>query len=147
MTRIAIIGAGLSGLVAAESLSKRFDVQIFEKSRGAGGRMATRRAEPYAFDHGAQYFTAKSEAFRDFVTEYKEAGLVEEWRCRTISLNGSNREIRRPMFVASPSMNSLAKDLARGLKVKYRIQISALKRDPVGWVLLDSTGAEHGVFD
>uniref|UniRef100_A0A7S3A0M6 Amine oxidase domain-containing protein n=1 Tax=Rhodosorus marinus TaxID=101924 RepID=A0A7S3A0M6_9RHOD len=147
MTRIAIIGAGLSGLVAGKSLSKRFDVQIFEKSRGAGGRMATRRAEPYAFDHGAQFFTAKSDAFRDFVTECKETGLVEEWRCRTVSLNGANKEIRRPMYVASPSMSSLAKDLARGLNVNYRVQISELKRDPAGWVLLDSTGAEHGVFD
>ena len=60
---IAIIGAGLSGLIAARELAKNNDVTIFEKARGVGGRMATRRAnnlkfDGFNFDHGTQYFTA-----------------------------------------------------------------------------------------
>ena len=54
MTKIAIIGAGLSGLTAAHDLKEHANVTLYEKSRGVGGRLATRRAEPFSFDHGAQ---------------------------------------------------------------------------------------------
>lgn len=56
--KIAIIGAGLSGVLLGQSLSPMADVTIFEKSRGVGGRMCTRYADPFYFDHGTQFFTA-----------------------------------------------------------------------------------------
>ena len=62
--KIAVVGAGLSGLVVAEKLQSVGTVEVFDKSRGAGGRMSTRYAGDYEFDHGAQYFTARSDAFR-----------------------------------------------------------------------------------
>ena len=67
MTRIAIIGAGLSGLTAADSLKDYAEITIFEKARSVGGRMSNRRAEPYFFDHGAQYFSAKTDEFKAFI--------------------------------------------------------------------------------
>ena len=60
MKKLAIIGSGLSGLTLANHLKDEFDVTVFEKSRGVGGRLATRRVDTYAFDHGAQYFTART---------------------------------------------------------------------------------------
>lgn len=53
MTKIAVIGAGLSGLSFAHLLQDYAEIILFEKARGVGGRMSTRRAEPYCFDHGA----------------------------------------------------------------------------------------------
>ena len=41
MSRVAIVGAGLSGLVVARSLSEIAEVTVFEKGRGAGCRIAT----------------------------------------------------------------------------------------------------------
>ena len=67
---IAIVGAGLSGLVLANQLAARHDVTLFEKSRGVGGRMATRRNFPYYFDHGAQFFTADSREFKAFLKPF-----------------------------------------------------------------------------
>ena len=55
MARIAIIGAGIAGLVAAQRLQQQADVVVFEKSWRAGGRVTTRHKE-YSFDHGAQHF-------------------------------------------------------------------------------------------
>ena len=57
---IAIIGAGMTGVVCARNLKDAgYETIIFEKSRGIGGRMATRRtSEGLQFDHGAQYITA-----------------------------------------------------------------------------------------
>jgi predicted NAD/FAD-dependent oxidoreductase len=51
MTRIAVIGAGLSGLVFADTLGDAAQIKLFEKSRGYGGRMATRRHDAFQFEH------------------------------------------------------------------------------------------------
>ena len=59
MKKIAIIGTGLSAIFSAIHLRKNTDLEInlFDKARGLGGRLATRRAEGGKFDHGAQYFS------------------------------------------------------------------------------------------
>ena len=44
--------------------------------------MATRRAAPYSFDHGTQFFTAKSEAFKSFITPLINAGVIVRWDAR-----------------------------------------------------------------
>ena len=59
--KLAIIGAGVAGLAAARALRQRrpdLAITIYEKSRGLGGRAATRRRDGYIFDHGAQYMKA-----------------------------------------------------------------------------------------
>ena len=57
---IAIIGAGMAGVTCARTLRQAgHKVTIFEKSRGLGGRMATRASAFGSFDHGAQYFTVR----------------------------------------------------------------------------------------
>lgn len=55
--RVAVVGAGIAGITAARTLAQAgWQVTVFEKSRGAGGRMATRRTAFGGFDHGAQFF-------------------------------------------------------------------------------------------
>ena len=62
---VAIIGAGLAGLVLANKLCQQHQVKVFEKSWGPGGRLATRTTNPYYFDHGSQFFISKSEKFKE----------------------------------------------------------------------------------
>lgn len=51
MKRIAVIGAGVSGLSAAAQLAhKGYDVTIFEKNGGPGGRMGMIEGEGFRFD-------------------------------------------------------------------------------------------------
>ena len=77
---VAIVGAGIAGLVAARTLRDHgLDVRIFEKSRGVGGRMATRRTDDGSFDHGAQYFTARDGRFLSL-----RAKLGARRRCGTL---------------------------------------------------------------
>ncbi|NBV51116.1 FAD-dependent oxidoreductase [bacterium] len=53
---ILVIGAGISGLASARALQDQgFSVAILEKSRGLGGRMATRRDENGLWDHGVPW--------------------------------------------------------------------------------------------
>ena len=78
--KVAIIGAGLAGLTVARQLLKlNADVIVFEKSRGLGGRLATRRADWANIDLGAQYFTARSEAFQREAQRWESANTVAQW--------------------------------------------------------------------
>ena len=58
--KIAIIGAGIAGLTTAKMLRDIAEVTVYEKSRGAGGRICTRYTDSFDFDHGAQFFIAKT---------------------------------------------------------------------------------------
>ncbi|NBS44951.1 MAG: FAD-dependent oxidoreductase, partial [Acetobacteraceae bacterium] len=76
--KIAILGAGLAGISAARALIARgHAVTIFDKGRGPGGRLATRRIEAEGrklqFDHGAQYLRAEGADFAAALVEAKAA--------------------------------------------------------------------------
>ena len=68
--KIAIIGSGLSGSVLSYYLQKSANVSLFEKSQGVSGRMSTRSFANFEFDHGAQFFTARSNKFNDFLLPF-----------------------------------------------------------------------------
>ena len=78
---VAVVGAGISGLICARTLADHgLSVVVWEKSRGAGGRMATRRSgEMLRFDHGAQYFTVRDERFQRYVGAWLQDGIVAPW--------------------------------------------------------------------
>lgn len=150
--RIAIIGAGISGLHLARCLQPHATVQVFEKARGAGGRMSTRYAAPYFFDHGAQYFTARSEAFRAFLAPYLATGTVALWEGKVITLQPGKAPHDRiwfePHYVASPHMNSLCKAMAEGISLQLGCEVAPLAvRDAAGWQLFAADGAPLGAFD
>ena len=153
MTRIAIVGAGLAGLTLAHKLAKLADVTVFEKSRGVGGRMATRYADEFEFDHGAQFFTARSAAFREFLEPLLRAGAVATWSARFAELDRHQITASRqwsddhPHYVGTPRMNSVAAFLAQGIHVRKETSLEELRRCSKGWQLRDSTGNELGVFD
>jgi len=150
--RIAVIGGGLSGLVIASELSTKYDVQVFEKARGVGGRMSTRYADPFYFDHGTQFFTARSEAFKDILAPLIAQGHVAEWSGKVITLEAGQKPMKNmwyePHYVAAPNMNSLCKKLAEHCTVTANTEIAPLvERQHDGWHLSDKNGAALGVFD
>ena len=152
MTKIAIIGAGLSGLSAAHFLKDNAEITLFEKACDVGGRISTRRAEPYFFDHGAQYFTARTKAFQDFIQPLINQGIIERWSARYVKFD-SDQIIERknwiddePRYVGVPGMNKIAKHLAEGLNVHINTRIVSLKRGNT-WQLTDESGQLYSDFD
>ncbi|MEP3891214.1 MAG: FAD-dependent oxidoreductase [Hellea sp.] len=147
--RIAIIGAGLSGLTAARNLKTISDVKLFDKSRGVGGRMSTRYAGDYEFDHGAQYFTARDARFQAAIESAIEQGYVAPWEGRAlyqqvfdmVADTGGDR------FVGLPRMNSWPKALAQGLDITLGARVSKLSRIDGSWTLLFEDGTQQGGFD
>ena len=153
MKRIAIIGAGLSGLVLARRLSGSADVQVFEKSRGPGGRAATRHVGDFSFDHGTQFFTARSARFRRFLEPLIAEGIVADWPARFAEIDGGRIRNQRDWgeghahYVATPGMNSLGKYLASGMNIAFNVKICGIAKHADGWSVLDRSGREHGGFD
>jgi predicted NAD/FAD-dependent oxidoreductase len=153
MARVAVVGAGLAGLVVAQSLNHGHDVVVFEKSRGVGGRMATRYAGKFEFDHGAQFFTARSDAFRAFLAPLLQHGVISAWHARFAELRRSEvGEIRRwgdeyPHYVGVPRMNAVGKWLARGIDVRTGTTVQALVRNDSGWRLRTDTAGPAAAFD
>jgi renalase len=152
MTRIAIIGAGMTGLSLARRLSKVAKVVVFEKSRGVSGRMATRRRDGFQFDHGAPFFTAQSEMFRSFLAPFIQKGIVAEWQPKCIRLGTSVKEGEKadvsfpgPLYVCTPHMTSLCKDLAQDLDIKLDTRVTGLApdTDPSKWKLLTETSNSY----
>jgi predicted NAD/FAD-dependent oxidoreductase len=57
MASFALIGAGVAGGVVAQCLNQAgHKVTVFEKSRGTGGRIASRQTWYGTVDHGTPYF-------------------------------------------------------------------------------------------
>ena len=129
--KIAIVGAGIAGLAAARILAANdYDVTVFEKSRGVGGRLSTRYANDFEFDHGAQYFTAQSPVFIELVHQMQADGVVEPWHGDFVQLE-NNQPVtllrdNRSRYVGVPRMNAVGKYLARGLSILLNHQITKI---------------------
>ena len=81
MACFAVVGGGLAGFTAAHQLNKAgHHVQVFEKSRGRGGRLSTRRMADWQVDHGTQYFTVRSDLFKAEVERWQQLGWVVPWQ-------------------------------------------------------------------
>lgn len=125
--RIGIIGAGIAGLASADDLVQRgHQVVLFDKGRGPGGRMSTRRIEtPHGvafFDHGAQYFTVRDAGFRSQVDAWIAGGIVAPWPAA-----GSDA------YVGVPGMNAPIRDLASRHEVHWSTLVTSLRRSADGW--------------
>jgi predicted NAD/FAD-dependent oxidoreductase len=149
---VAVVGAGISGLTCARTLVDHgVDVVVFEKSRGAGGRMATRRtAEGSQFDHGAQYLTVRDERFERYVKSWLQDGIVAPWESRIGTLTCGRWEWTQkttPRYVGVPGMSAICRHLAADLDIQFGWRVAQPERDHDSWRLHDVEGEQLGVFD
>lgn len=147
--RIAIIGAGLAGACLANRLRHRHRVEVFEKSRGSGGRMSTRRVEDWKADHGAQFFTIRDEGFAQLAEPMIREGFIRPWKPRLAVFRKGDWVLddwKDPHFVAAPCMNSATAKLLEGVEVHYQTRISEISGHSGHWELR-STHQYYGFFD
>ena len=159
--KVAVIGAGISGLFAARTLADHgLDVAVFDKSRSVGGRMSTRRIDGKpCFDHGAQYFTARDRRFQRYVKSWVEQGIVKKWpdtatdpsQKVVVFKNGKRTEKggSNDRFVGVPGMSSVCKHLANGLEVQTSTRIEKIESvgDDGSITLTDDQGNHLGEFN
>ncbi len=135
-TRVGIIGAGMAGLACAAGLAERgFTPVLFDKGRGPGGRMSTRRmATPLgdaAFDHGAQYFTVRDPGFARVVDDWEARGLAARWPAAGPEA-----------WVGVPGMNALIRDMANRHATAFGREVRGFVREKGEWWLVTPDGVE-----
>ena len=163
--RVAVVGAGISGLTAASRLARGgCAVTVYETGRGPGGRTSTRRAGPdgagWQFDHGAQYFSAKDPAFRAIVEDWRAEGLVAEWTgvfgtvdATTGTFVREDPQETKERWVGTPSMNAIAKGLSRraGISLVTSRRVTSFEGGPgVGdgsWTVVHRSSAPTAKTD
>ena len=115
--RVVVVGAGIAGLMAAQTLVKNgHDVIVVDKGRSPGGRLATRRIDDATLDHGAQFFTVRDPLFKSHVEKWIASGVVTEW-CRGFDSATQNND-GFPRYRGVRGMTDIAKHLAIGLDVR-----------------------------
>ena len=162
--RIAVIGVGIAGVACARTLAQAgHEVTVFEKSRGAGGRMSTRNTEFGAFDHGTQYFTVRDARFEQALAITPQ--LVRRWSANTVRiLDEAGRLVaaglppKEAHWVATPGMSGLVKEWAKPLaatgRIHFETQVTRIQADaliPKRWQLQTegpgATTSVHSGFD
>lgn len=145
MKHCVIIGAGISGVIAAQRLKKSgWQVTLLEKSAGYGGRMATRRVGEAICDHGAQFFTMHSMFFRVLVEEMQDAQVVGQWSRgflngeRKLALDGYLR------FYGLQGMNQVVRYLAEGLDVRLQEKVIGFSQVGDTWHIQCESGLQLG---
>jgi len=129
---IAIVGAGIAGLTCAQQLQQAgYRVVVLEKSRGVGGRLATRRLPHDRADHGTCYLSPKGELFRELIAHLLEKDVVQVWTDTAYTLN-RDRTLqaspdRIPRYVAPDGMSAIAKYLATGLDIRLSQRVIGLE--------------------
>lgn len=136
--RVGIVGAGMAGLSCADALAAAGHAPtLFDKGRGPGGRMSTRRVEldgrTVTFDHGAQYMTARDPGFVAQVEAWEVHGVAARWPAA-----GPDA------WVGTPGMSAPVRALAAAHDVRWTTRVEALHRGPNGWTL---EGAHADPFD
>ena len=136
---VLVIGAGMAGLTAAAELQRAGRrVLVLDKGRGVGGRLASRRIEGAAFDHGAQFITARTARFTALVEDGRRAGVVAEWH-----RGAAGQPEGHVRWRGHPAMNSVAKHLAQGLAIRLDTRVVALRASGHRWMAETATGAVY----
>ena len=138
MSDALVVGAGMCGLLCATELQAAgLQVRVLDKGRGVGGRMATRRMAGARLDHGAQFFTVREEAFRQYVDRWRAADVVREWfRHRP----GSSGSTGYPRYRGVHGMTDVPKLLAEDLDVHLEERVVALARESGYWYATTEIG-------
>ena len=157
-SRVAVIGTGLAGAWCARSLAAQgWAVQVFDKARGAGGRLATRRLDwtdaqggsrTARLDHGAPAFTARGAAFQRYCEEAVRNGALQRWRP---TLAPGSRPLddvdAAPLFVAQPDMPALCRQLLGAIPATWSVTVDRLTHGAQGWQLEAAGERLPQVFD
>lgn len=146
MSHILILGAGLSGLMAAHRLTASgHTVTVLDKGRSVGGRLATRRVGGGHADHGAQFFTVREPQFDAHVQRWLADGVAYEWSRGWSDGESPAKTDGFSRYAVKGGLNALATYLQRTLptdsaSVRVTVKATAIQPDGGGWRVTDEAG-------
>ncbi|NJN62689.1 MAG: FAD-dependent oxidoreductase [Coleofasciculaceae cyanobacterium RL_1_1] len=147
-TDIAVIGAGIAGLVCAEQLRQAgYGVVVIEKSRGFGGRAATKRLPNFRADHGIRYLARSGRLLPVLIDTLHDRDLLQPWNvrfCRVTPEGTIQPETLRSTeldstgvkrYIAPAGANAIGKFLAQALTVWRSRRAIALSTEEDRWCI------------
>ena len=131
---VAVVGAGLAGAACARALSAAgVTVEVHERGRAPGGRMASPRVQGRPVDLGASYFTVRDEGFHAVVDGWVARGLARPWTdtFHLASPDGLGKRKSGPLRYGTPGgSRALVTDLLDGLDVQQDSAVLAVGAGP-----------------
>ncbi|MCH2226473.1 MAG: NAD(P)-binding protein [Candidatus Caenarcaniphilales bacterium] len=122
MEKIAIIGSGLSGCYLAYLLKDKYEVHIFDKARGTGGRASSKRESETSFDYGLSCFNIEDKAILQDLEKFPEN--LEKWQAGVLERDKYNSETnffyKSELFTSKPFANSLCKKFIEEINHNFK---------------------------
>ena len=169
--RVAVVGGGITGAVAASALAPVCEVHVYDQGRrGPGGRASHRTVDPSThavlatdapppgaleFDHGCQFLRADDARMRTLAAEWVDRGICAAWRGRFGTVGDGASPFfglptsAAPVYVGVGGMHRVPRRVleASGATVHAGVRVSGLRRvaaadgGPPQWALLGVGGA------
>ena len=149
--KVAIVGAGISGLFAARTLADQgHRVQMFEQTDRPGGRIATYTVSTYAFDTGAQYLTVRDDRLKRYVASWRMDGIVQPWNGRVMVIKDDRLLDEKRVterWVGTPTMDAIPAHLAAGIGIYYNVTVKSVDKPQNRWQLIDQHQHVYEPYD
>ena len=142
MSDYCVIGSGISGATIANLLNKKFQVNLYDKGRGPGGRASFKRIKGQTgFDHGTQYFSPKTTEFKQFINKLIKIEILKKWKGNHIFLNSKKKENKKHIkIIGKKGNNDICKYLLKKVKCYYQSELKKIYYKDKLWFLLFTDG-------
>mgnify|MGYP001459599183 FL=1 len=142
MSDYCVIGSGISGATIANLLNKKFQVNLYDKGRGPGGRASFKRIKgQIGFDHGTQYFSPKTIKFKKFANRLIKIKILKKWSGNHIFLNSKKKENKKHIkIIGKKGNNDICKFLLKKVKCFYQSEVKKIYYKNKLWFLLFTDG-------
>jgi renalase len=146
-SEVLVVGAGLAGLSCARALGEQgVESRVLEKSRGVGGRCATRRIEGQPVDHGLAFYHGDDPGF---LAALRSVDLEDPqaWPRRVVGEGppcqprALREEQERLAFASGVSV--FPKQLARGVSVELETLATRIDTDGDGLAVVTKAGPRY----
>jgi predicted NAD/FAD-dependent oxidoreductase len=142
MSNFCVIGSGISGATIANLLSKKYSIDLFDKARGPGGRASFKRLDKAkGFDHGTQYISPKTKAFKKFVEKLIKKKILKKWGGNHLFLKKSRKEIKNhTKIIGCKGNNDISKYLLKNIECNYFHELEKIEYIKRNWTLTFTDG-------
>jgi renalase len=144
MKDFCIIGSGISGATIANTLSKKYSLDLYDKARGAGGRSSNKKFNKNeSFDHGVQYISPKSVQFKRFIKDLINKKIVKNWPGRHVFLNTNKKEDKKhTKIIGNKGNNAISKYLLKDINCNFNNEVTKIFNKNNTWEISFSDGSK-----
>ena len=148
MNSYCVIGSGISGATIANLLSKKYSVDLFDKARGLGGRSSFKRLDKgKGFDHGVQYISPKTSAFKKFINILIKKKILKKWSGKHIFLNKFKNENKNHLkIIGRKGNNDISKYLLKSINCYFKNELKKIDYKQKKWILTFADGKKK-IYD